>query len=45
MTRKLEIDEKVLDTVEFVAIVFLATVAIACFFAFFAFVINGGCAG
>lgn len=43
MTRKLEIDEKVLDTVEFVAIVFLATVAIVCFFAFFAFVINGGC--
>lgn len=45
MSCKPEIDNCLLDTVEFVAIVFLATVAIACFFAFFAFVINGGCAG
>lgn len=45
MSCKPEIDNCLLDTVEFVAIVFLATVAIVSFFVFFATVAVGGCAG
>lgn len=45
MSCKPELYNCLLDTVEFVAIVFLATVAIVCMTAFFATVVVGGCAG
>lgn len=45
MTRKTGIDERTLDTIEFIATLVFGLVSVACVFAFLAFVINGGCAG